>query len=58
VLSPAPTQAEIAARVSTSREAVVREMKLLERERYLERQRDALVLLDIPNLVQRLETED
>ena len=58
VLSPAPTQAEIAARVSTSREAVVREMKLLEREGYLQRQRDALVLIDIPNLVQRLETED
>ena len=35
VLSPAPTQAEIAARVSTSREAVVREMKALEREGFL-----------------------
>ena len=55
---PAPTQAEIAARVSTSREAVVREMKLLEREGYLQRQRDALVLPDMPGLVQRLETED
>jgi len=58
VLSPAPRQAEIAARVSTSREAVVREMKLLEREGYLQRRRDALVLVDIPNLVQRLEIED
>ena len=36
------TQAEIAARVSTSREAVLREMKLLEREGYLQHQRDAL----------------
>ena len=58
VLSPAPTQAEIAARVSTSREAVVREMKLLEREGYLQRQRDALVLTDMPGLMQRPETED
>jgi CRP-like cAMP-binding protein len=58
VLAPVPTQAEIAARVSTTREAVVREMKLLEREGYLQRQRGALVLVDMPNLVQRLETED
>ena len=33
-------------------------MKLLEREGYLQRQRDALVLIDMPGLVQRLETED
>ncbi|MEI8153181.1 MAG: Crp/Fnr family transcriptional regulator [Hyphomicrobiales bacterium] len=57
VLSPAPTQAEIAARVSTSREAVVREMKSLEREGFLQRQRDGLVLTDVPRLVQRLETD-
>jgi len=58
VLSPAPTQAQIAARVSATREAVAREMKLLEREGYLQRRRDALVLLDMPGLVQRLEIED
>jgi CRP/FNR family cyclic AMP-dependent transcriptional regulator len=58
ILSPVPTQAEIAARVSTSREAVVREMKALEREGFLLRQRDAVVLTDIPRLVQRLETDD
>lgn len=58
ILSPVPTQAEIAARVSTSREAVVREMKALEREGFLQRQRDAVVLTDIPRLVQRLETDD
>ena len=57
VLSPAPTQAEIAARVSTSREAVVREMKNLEREGFLQRQRDEVILTDIPRLVQRLETD-
>jgi CRP-like cAMP-binding protein len=58
VLAPAPTQAEIASRVSTYREAVVREMKSLEREGYLQRQRDALILPDMPGLVQRLELED
>jgi len=58
VLSPAPTQAEIAARVSTHRESVVREMKLLEREGYLLRQRGALVLTDMPGLVQQLDSED
>ncbi len=58
ILSPAPTQAEIAARVSTHREAVARQMKALEREGFLERQRDAIVLTDIPGLVQRLESED
>jgi CRP-like cAMP-binding protein len=58
VLSPAPTQAEIAARISTSREAVVREMKALEREGFLVRQRDAVVLTDIPRLVQRLDKDD
>ena len=54
----ATTQAQIAARVSATREAVAREMKLLEREGYLQRQHGALVLLDMPGLVQRLETED
>jgi CRP/FNR family cyclic AMP-dependent transcriptional regulator len=58
ILSPAPTQAEIASRVSTSREAVVREMKVLEREGYLQRQRDTVVLPNMPALMQRLETED
>ena len=58
VLTPAPTQAEIAARVSTYREAVVREMKTLEREGHLERQRDAIILPDMPGLVQRLDIED
>lgn len=33
-------------------------MKLLEREGYLQRQRDAVILVDVPSLVQRLETED
>jgi CRP/FNR family transcriptional regulator, cyclic AMP receptor protein len=58
ILAPAPTQVEIASRVSTYREAVVREMKLLEREGYLQRQREAIILPDMPRLVQRLGIED
>jgi len=58
VISPRPTHAEIAARVSTHREAVAREMKLLEREKYLQRQSGAFVLMDIPGLVQRLDKEE
>jgi CRP/FNR family cyclic AMP-dependent transcriptional regulator len=58
ILAPAPTQSELAARVSTSREGVVREMKALERAGYLKRARDSIILTDMPGLVQRLETED
>jgi CRP-like cAMP-binding protein len=58
ILSPPPIQSEIAARVSTHREAVVREMKALEREGLLERRRSALVLTDVPRLVERLEKQD
>jgi CRP/FNR family cyclic AMP-dependent transcriptional regulator len=58
ILTPVPTQAEIAARVSTSREAVAREMKVLEREGFLDRQANAIVLTDMPRMVQRLERED
>jgi CRP/FNR family cyclic AMP-dependent transcriptional regulator len=58
ILSPAPTQAEIAARVSSHREYVAREMKALERDGFLLRQRDAIILTNMPGLVQRLENED
>jgi CRP-like cAMP-binding protein len=58
IISPRPTHAEIAARVSTHREAVAREMKLLEREKCLQRQRGAFILPDIPALVQRLDKEE
>ena len=46
VISPPPTQAAIAARVSTRREAVAREMKALERAGLIERTRGALLLTD------------
>jgi CRP-like cAMP-binding protein len=46
VISPPPTAAELAARVSSRREAVSRELNSLERAGLLERRRGALVLLD------------
>jgi CRP-like cAMP-binding protein len=58
ILSPPPIHAEIAARVSTHREAVAREMKLLERQGLLLRRRGALVLTDVPGLMQKLEKQD
>ena len=53
IISPPPTHAEIAARVSTHREAVTREMKTLEQEQCLQRTPGAITLLDIPRLTQR-----
>jgi len=50
VISPPPVQAAIAARVSTRREAVAREMKALERAGLIERKRGALVLNDTKRL--------
>jgi CRP-like cAMP-binding protein len=58
MLSPAPTQAEIAARVSTSREAVAREMKALERGGFLKREGATVILTNIPRLVRQLEIDD
>lgn len=57
IISPPPTHADVAARVSTHREAVAREMKQLERQGLLERRGGALVLTDVPNLMQRLDTD-
>ncbi len=57
IISPPPTHADVAARVSTHREAVAREMKRLERQGLLQRRRGALVLTDVPDLMQRLDTE-
>lgn len=50
VISPPPVQAAIAARISTRREAVAREMKALERTGLIERKRGALVLNDTKRL--------
>lgn len=55
VISPPPTHAELAARVSSRREAVTRELKRLERAGLLARRRGALVLLDTAQLAQLIE---
>ena len=55
VISPPPTHAEIAARVSTHREAVTRELKSLERAGLIERRRGAIVLVDPAHLAGLVE---
>ncbi len=50
VVSPPPTHAELAARVTTHREAITRELNLLERSGLIERRRGAIVLLDVGRL--------
>jgi len=55
VISPPPVHAEIAARVSTRREAVAREFKSLERAGLIERRRGALVLTDTRRLRELIE---
>ncbi len=54
IISPPPMHAELAARISSHREAVTRELAKLERSGLLERRRGAMVLLDpgrIANLI-------
>ena len=58
VISPPPTHAELAARVSCRREAVTRELNRLKRERLLETRRGALVLLDPSRLARLIEASD
>lgn len=55
IISPPPVHAEIAARVSTRREAVARELKALERVGLVERRRGALELCDVRRLTQLIE---
>lgn len=50
VISPSPTQAEIANLVSTHREAVSRELNDLVKNKLIERQKNALYILDIEKL--------
>lgn len=61
VISPPPTQAAIAARVSTRREAVAREMKALERSGLIERTRGAVLLndtIELRRMIKRACTGD
>jgi CRP/FNR family transcriptional regulator, cyclic AMP receptor protein len=55
VISPPPVHAEIAARVSTRREAVAREFKALERAGLIERRRGAIVLTNAEELRRLIE---
>jgi CRP/FNR family transcriptional regulator, cyclic AMP receptor protein len=57
-ISPPPTHAELAARVSSHREAVTRELNSLESAGLIERRRGAIVLLDPKQLARLLETDD
>jgi CRP-like cAMP-binding protein len=55
VISPPPTHAELAQRVSARREAVTRELNALEKVRLIERRRGAIVLLDPAKLKQMID---
>jgi len=55
IVSPPPVHAEIAARVSTRRETVARELKALERAGLVERRRGALALSDVHQLTRLIE---
>jgi CRP-like cAMP-binding protein len=54
-ISPPPTHAEIASRISTHREAVTRELKQLENQALLERTRGAFVIKDLAELERMVE---
>jgi CRP/FNR family cyclic AMP-dependent transcriptional regulator len=55
VISPPPTHIELAARISGHREAVTRELSILERDGLLQRRRGALVLCNVAALADLLE---
>ena len=54
-ISPAPTHADIASRVSTHREAVTREYNALTRAGLVERQSGALIIRDVAALARMVE---
>jgi CRP-like cAMP-binding protein len=58
VVSPPPVHSDIAARVSTRREMVARELKALERAGLLTKRRGAFVLNNVPELMHMLEEKD
>ena len=55
IVSPPPVHSDIAARVSTRREMVARELKALERAGLMTKRRGAFVLNNVPELVQMLK---
>ena len=56
MVSPPPVHSDIAARVSTRREMVARELKALERAGLLTKRRGALVITSVTELAQRLQS--
>jgi CRP-like cAMP-binding protein len=55
LVSPPPVHADIAARVSTRREMVARELKSLERAGLLMKRRGAFVITNVPELVRMVQ---
>ena len=55
IVSPPPIHTEIAARVSTRREAVARQLNALERAGLIERRRGAIVLTDVDRLRRQVD---
>jgi len=58
IVSPPPVHSDIAARVSTRREMVARELKALERSGLLAKRRGAFVLTNVPELIEMLHKND
>ena len=58
VVSPPPTHAELAARISTHREAITKALSLLEREGMITRSPSAIVIVDIDRLRRTLAADD
>jgi CRP/FNR family transcriptional regulator, cyclic AMP receptor protein len=58
IISPPPTHAELAARVSSHREAITRELKNLENAGPLERRRGAIVIRDHVRLSELIKDAD
>jgi CRP-like cAMP-binding protein len=54
-ISPVPTHAEIASRVSTHREAVTRELNDLTRAGLIERRHGVLIIRDVEHLARMVE---
>jgi CRP-like cAMP-binding protein len=57
IISPPPVHSDIAARVSTRREMVARELKALERSGLMTKRRGAFVLMNVPQLMQMIHRE-
>jgi CRP-like cAMP-binding protein len=57
LVSPPPVHSDIAARVSTRREMVARELKALERSGMMTKRRGAFVLNNVPELMQMLNRQ-